>query len=216
MSTHFYVQMDSLKEIEAALGMTRDKSKLILKAAINNAAKQTNKSMVKETKKKYGYKRGGGSEDTVTNTVDKMKAANKVNKAKSGNLSASVEVKGPVNELLGFHVTPSLYVPGGGYPEWYKAKVLRNGKLHKVALRPNAGGDKYKGFIIQYKSGHYALAQRVPGKRMKNNPRKEAVKSLLSISTPKAEETVYKEEIDADMYDILQKNIQEQIQRFLG
>lgn len=213
MSTHFYVQMDSLKEIEAALGMTRDKSKLILKAAINNAAKQTEKGMAEGTKKKYHY---GGRTGGASNTIADIKKANTVRKAKVSDLAAAVEAKGPVNELLGFHVTPSLYVPGGGYPEWYKAKVLRNGKLHKVALRPNAGGDKYKGFIIQYKSGHYALAQRVPGKRMKSDPRKEAVKSLLSISTPKAEETVYKEEIDADMYDILQKNIQEQIQRFLG
>ena len=50
---------------------------------------------------------------------------------------------------------------------------------------------------------------------MEKDPRKEAVKSLLSISTPKAEETVYKEEIDPDMYDILQRNIREQIQKFL-
>lgn len=215
MSTHFYVQMDSLKEIEAALGMARDKSRLILKAAINNTAKQTNRSMVKGTKRKYSYKRGAGSEDSVTNTVGDMKAANKVKKAKSGDLSASVEVKGPINELLGFHVAPALYVPGGGYPEWYKARVLKKGRTQKIALRPNAGGDKYKAFIIQYKSGHYALAQRIPGQRMEKDPRKEAVKSLLSISTPKAEETVYKEEIDPDMYDILQRNIREQIQKFL-
>lgn len=213
MRTHFYVEMDNLAEIEAALGMAKDKSKMILKAAINNAAKQTSQKMVAGTKAKYHY---GGRAGGVTNSVSDLKKANTVKKAKSGNLSATIEVKGPVNELLGFHVTPRLYVPGGGYPKWYKARVLRNAGLKKVALRPNASGDKYKGFLILYHSGHYALAQRVPGSRMKSDPRKEAVKSLLSISTPKAEETVYREEIDADMYDILQRNIQEQMQQVLG
>ena len=50
---------------------------------------------------------------------------------------------------------------------------------------------------------------------MKSKPWKEAVKSLLSISTPKMEEKVYDEKISSDMYDVLQKNIQEQILRYM-
>lgn len=208
MRTHFYVDMDNLTEIEAALGKARDKSKVILKAAINNAAKQTENSMVDKAKAKYRYKKGNKGD---------IREANTVKKANVGKLEATVEAKGSVNELLDFHVQPSTYFPGGkGAPEWVKARALRASKLAKVALCPTASKDKYKGFVIRYHSGHFALAQRIPGKRMRSKPYKEAVKSLLSISTPKMEEMAYRVEIEEDMHDILQRNIQEQIQRFLG
>ncbi|MCM1189806.1 MAG: hypothetical protein NC541_10990 [bacterium] len=213
MITHFYVDMDNLTEIEAALGMAKDKSKVVLRAAINSVAKQTEKQMYSDTKKKYRYQQGdaGG----IANTVADLKKANRIEKAKAGRLSAAVKVTGRVNELLGFHVDPLVYVPGGGpWPEYYKARATRTGKLQKVVLRPGAS-DEYKGFIIRYKSGHMALAQRVPGKRMKSNPHKEAVKSLLSISAPKAEEIVYREKVEKDMYELLEKSIEEQIHRFL-
>lgn len=204
---NFFVDMDGLEEIEAALGMAKDKSKVILKAAINNTAKQTENSMVDKAKAKYRYKKGRKGDIREVNTIKK---------AKAGHMEASVEASGPVNELLDFHVQPATYFPGGrGAPRWVMARALRNSKLSKVALRPNAVGDKYKGFVIRYRSGHYALAQRVPGKKMKSNPVKEAVKSLLSVSTPKMEEKVYHAEIEDGMYDILQRNIQEQMQRFL-
>lgn len=221
MRRMFYVDMDNLTEIEAALGMAKDKSKMVLKAAINNTVKQMEKEMVEGTRGRYRYK--NGSAGGVANTVGDLKKANHVDKAKTSSLSATVTVKGAVTELLGFQVSPMAYVPGGGpWPDHYKAAALRAGKLKKIALRPGAD-DEYKAFIIRYtnrsKTGgtshHYALAQRVPGKRMKSNPHKEAVKSLLSLSAPKAEEMVYKEKMEEDMYDILVKNIQEQIQRFV-
>ena len=221
VKTGFYVDMDDLREIEAALGMTKDKSKMVLRAAINSVAKQTEKRMVDETKRTYKYKRGAS--DGFANTVEDLRKSNKVERAKTGNMVAAVVVKGAVNELLGFEVSPMLYVPGGGYPEWYKARTRRDGRMQKIALRPGASGDQYKGFIIRYTnhsrngetSQHYALAQRVPGKKMKANPHKEAVKSLLSISAPKAEEIVYREEIEDDMYEILERSIEEQIHRFV-
>lgn len=207
MGKLFYVDMDDLTKIEAALDMARDKSRMVLKAAINNAAKQTEGSMVDKARDKYRYKKG---------TKGDIREANSIKKAKAGDLAATIEAKGDVNEFLDFHVRPSTYFPGGkGAPSWVKARVLRNGDFHKIALRPGADGDKYKGFVIKYRSGHLALAQRVPGKRMESKPDKEFVKSLLSVSTPKMEETVYREEIDDDMYDILMKNIEEQMKRYI-
>ncbi len=220
MRTHFYVDMDDLTEIETALGMAKDKSKIVLKAAINNVAKRTEKRMVDETKKTYRYKQG--ESNGIANTVSDLKESNKVEKAKTGSMVAAVVVKGAVNELLGFDASPMLYVPGGGYPEGYKARARRDGKMKNIALRPGAS-DQYKGFIIRYTnhsrdgktSHHYALAQRIPGKKMKSNPHKEAVKSLLSISAPKAEEIVYRKEIKDDMHEILERSIEEQIHRFV-
>ena len=214
MKAHFYVEAANLKDIEAALGETKDKAKAVLKAAINNAAKQIDKQMINETKKTYRYPRGQSG--SVANTVEELKRANTLKKAKVKDLSAAVVVKGATSELLGFRVSPTLYVPGGGSPEWYKASVRRGESMKRVALRPGAAGDKYKAFIVRYKSGHYALAQRVPGKRMKSNPHKEAIKSLLSISAPKAEEIAYRDGIEDDVHDILQRSIQEQMRRLTG
>ena len=203
---HFQVEMQDLTEIESALGMTKDKSKMVLRTAINNAAKQTENRMVTEAKTKYRYKNA---------TKADIRKANDTKKAKVSNMAATITATGPTNELLDFRVKPSTYYPGGkGAPKMVYAKTLKSGSFKPVVLRPGAVGDQYKGFVVQYESGHYALAQRVPGSHMKKKPWKEALKSLLSLSAPKMEEKVYDDSISDDMNDILMKNIQEQILRY--
>ncbi len=200
---HIQVEMEDLLKIESKLNMSRDKSKLILRNAINNTAKQTEKRMADGAKARYRYKKD-------------IRKANSIEKTNTKKLSATIRAKGAVNELLDFYVQPSTYYPGGrGAPKWVKARVLRGAKLSRIALRPEAHRDKYKGFVVKYPTGHMALAQRVPGKYMKSKPKKELLRSLISISTPKMEETVYKEEIAEEMYDLLEKNIEEQMKRFL-
>lgn len=204
---HFQVEMQDLTQIEAALGMMKDKSKMVLRTAINNAAKQTENSMVDGAKSRFRYKSG---------TKGDIRAANKITKAKTSALYAMVEAQGPVNELLDFMVRPSTYFRGGrGAPKWVKVRARRDSSLAKLALRPGASGDQYKGFVIRYRNGHLAIAQRVPGKRMRSNYRKEAVKSLYSSSTPKMEEIAYNEDVSGKVNDMLHRNIQEQIQRLL-
>lgn len=202
----FYVEMEDLTRIEAALGMAKDKSVMVLRTAINNTAKQTEDRMVTEAKTRYRYKRA---------TKGDIRQSNVIRKARAGSMEAEIKAAGTNNELLDFRVRPSTYFPGGrGAPRMVYAKALNGGSFKPVVLRPGAAGDKYKGFAIRYRNGHEALAQRVPGKRMKSKPWKEAVKSLLSLSTPKMEEVVYNEKISGDMYDTLQRNIQEQILRY--
>lgn len=207
MRKAFFVELDGLKEIENALGMARDKSKMVLRTAINNVAKQTEKTMVEGTDKRYQY--GGKGKSTI-------RKANKVKKAKTSALEATVTAKGGTNDLLDFHVVPRKYYPGGkGAPKWVKANVLRDNAAKRLSFYNDSAGDPHKAFVVRYKSGHLAVAERVPGKMMRSNPHKQAIRSLYSIATPKAEETVYREELEGDMYDLLQKSIQEQIQRFI-
>ena len=180
---------------------------MVLRSAINNAAKQTEDRMVTEAKTRYRYKRA---------TKGDIREANEIKKARTSNMEAVIKATGATNELLDFRVKPSTYFPGGvGAPRMVYAKTLKDSSFKPVVLKLGATGDKYKGFVIQYQNGHRALAQRVPGKKMKSKPWKEAVKSLLSLSTPKMEEKVYDEKISSDMYDVLQKNIQEQILRYM-
>ena len=207
---HFHVEMEGLHEIEEALGMAKDKSKVVLKAAINNAAKEVERRMSNEAKKKYRFESG---------KVADIRAANDTKKASASNLRAVIEVKSKIKEPKNFVLIPDTYFPGGvGAPKWVKAKNLRNGKLHKLALRPKDSGDKYKAFVVKYRNpggrDHVALATRVPGSRMRDK-NKEALRTLYSPSIPKMEEVVYMDEVHDDANDILMNSIQEQIHRFV-
>lgn len=204
---YFQVEMDDLREIEQALGMVKDKSKQVLKTAINNTARQTMNLMVTESARRY----------QITQRVQVKKTLSLDKKATASSLEAIVTSKGRVNELYNFKVNPRVYVRGGGVPGGYKGKVLRVGSSgKKLELKPG-DGDSYKAFVVRYKSGHITVGQRVPGKRMKSDPTKEAVKTLLSPSVPNMlgyEKGVFKV-LKPKMYDLLQKNIQTQIIRYL-
>lgn len=199
-----YVEMEGLHELESDLGMLRDKSNLVLKAAINNTAKIVSGEMVEGAHKKYDYKKAS------------IKKANSIKKATVRKPESVISAVGPTNDMLSFRVRPSTYFPGSrGAPSWIKARVKRSQPFEKIALRPEAPNDKYKAFVVRYKSGHYALAQRVPGEKMKSKPWKEAVKSLLSLSTPKMEAIAYDENLEGNVDDILEGEIERQIQRFM-
>ena len=213
---HFHVDMQDLTEIEAALGMVKDKSTMVLRSAINDTAKQIEKRMSRDAKSKYKYKSG---------RVADIRAFNKIKKATAGNMTAMIESVGTANDLLDFVVKPSDYFPGGkGAPTWIKARGKRNGRFTRLARNPSAAGDKYKGFVVKFDSGHLAVVERVPGKYMRQKhvnrkyggQKKEALEALYSIATPKMEEVVYRDNIADDMYDILQENIQKQMLRYLG
>ena len=207
--------MDDLREIEQALGMVKDKSKQVLKTAINNTARQTMNLMVSESAKRY----------QITQRVQVKKTLSLDKKATVSSLEAIVTSKGRVNELYNFKVNPRVYVRGGGVPGGYKGKVLRVGSSgKKLELKSGGDGDTYKAFIVQYKNGkdnndkgHITVAQRVPGTRSKKDPNKEAIKTLYSPSVPNMlgyEKGVFKV-LKPKMYDLLQKNIQTQIIRYL-
>ena len=202
----YVVRMDGLEEIERALGMVKDKSKYVLRAAINETAKEVEKKMVAEAKNRYDVKGGKRS----------FKQINKIKKARVSNLVAIIEARDKSSELVDYKVSPPTYFPGSkGAPKWISAKVLRQNRLRHMALLPGNSGDKYKGFVVRYKSGHIAFANRVPGSTMREK-NKEKIESLYSMPKPNAEGVAYGLEVDPDVYDILARNIQQQIDRFLG
>lgn len=203
---HFQVEMEDLTRIESALGMMKDKSKMVLRTAINNTAKQTVVMLADEANRQYYITKG------------KVKKTITTKKATTGNLVAIITSAEPVNELYDFKVNPRTYIRGGGVPGGYKGNVRRGNTAAKLILKPGAAGDQYKAFVVKYQSGHITVGQRVPGKSMKSKPEKEFVKTLLSPSTPNMlgyEQGVYGV-VEPKMYDMLQSNIQAQIQRYLG
>jgi len=204
---HYVINMDGLAEIEAALGKSKDKSKMALRTAINNAAKEVEKRMAKEAGQRYARHEGG---------MRPYREINSIKKAKVGKLEAIIEAKDRASDLYDYKLSSRTYFPGSvGAPNWIKAKQMKSAKMQKMALR-KTGRDKYKAFVVRYQNGHIALAERIPGTHMKGRPEKEAIRSLYATSKPKAEEVVFKRDIDDEVQDILARNIEAQIYRYMG
>lgn len=201
----YQVEMQDLMEIESALGMFKDKSKMVLRSSLNETAKSVRMLLADEAAKTYVMKRS------------KFLKHMEIDKAKVSTLVATVHSSGRVNELYDFKVSPYKFQPHNKPPH-HKGKVMINNQLSKLILKPGVAGDQYKAFVVRYRSGHITIGQRVPGKRMKSKPEKEFVKTLLSPSIPKMlgnDEEVYGV-VRPQIEDILIGHIQTQIKKYLG
>ena len=206
-----YVSMDSLKEVEAGLNMTKDKSKLVLRTAINETAKETMRLLVDETSERYYIKK-----------KDVRKTA-KLQKATTGFMMAFAQFRGPIGELYDFRVLPRAYNPKARPKAGHKGNVDRENAPKYLRRMPNATRrngkkDQYKAFVVRYRSGHITVAQRIPGKPMKSKPWKEAIKTLYAPSVAnlmgweKGVYAKYEDEISA----MLAENIRKTAERMLN
>lgn len=204
---HVLVNMDDLTRIERDFGMRRDKTNLVLRAAINNTAKDVKHKMAKGAGQRYALNTRG---------MEPYKSITKITKATTKTLEAFVIAKDGPQDLYEYKLNDRTYYPGSkGAPRWIKAKQMRSGSLKNLAVIQGAAGDKHKAFVVKYHSGHLAIAERIPGTHMKGSPEKEAIRSLYATSKPKAEEIIYDREVAVGVQDLLQRNIQIQTQRFL-
>lgn len=208
---YYHVNMTSLRAVEDALNQTRDKSKMALKAAINSAAVDISKRMIKGVKAEYQLAQGQKSQ------VNKK---TKVHKARTANLKAVIEVSSTIGELYNFQVSPRTrfkgnYHGGDGAPSWIRGKVKRAASLQRIAARPGASGDKFKGFVTTFDSGHTTMVERVPGTRSNSDPKHEKIRTLYSNSITKMEEMIYRRELQGQVEDILANEIRKQVERML-
>ncbi len=215
----YHVDMPSLVEIERSLGMQKDKSKLVLRTAINKTAQKVPDMLVKQAAREYYIRKPSALKKTL-----------KVQKATTKTLTAVVQSSGRVSELYDFSVVPRALRTKNRPPGGHKGQVLREGS-GKTVVYPSItkGGpftkrsDPHKAFVVKYKSGHITVAQRIPG-TVRGTPRKdhpegeEAIKNRFSLSIPKmlgSEERVYSV-VGPQIEERLQQNIQEQMLRYLG
>ena len=208
----YTVSIEGLAELEMDLEMSKDKTKNILRAAINNTAKKVENQMTKEAGKRYTLEGGWKS----------YRKVNKIEKARVNKLYATITASSRPADTYRFTVSPKTYFRGGvGAPDkvnsFIKAKTLKGARLAKMARAPGAmpRSKKYKAFVVKYQNGHMAFAERVPGKAMKGNPHKEALQSLYGTTEAKGEEVVFKTKIDSTVYQTLSDQIRLQIPKFV-
>lgn len=216
---HLDVNMDDLSTIERDLGKMKDKSTMVLRSAINEAAKDLNKRLLKEEKQDYAFR-----EKSALNAIHR----GNITKARTSRMWATITIKSQIGELYQFNTSPlRVAVPKGqpyNPPAWYKARVKRSNRQTRLALfdtgvmHPNSrrGGDRYKAFVVRYKSGHLAVAQRQPGTHMESDPRKEAIKTLFAPSVAVMGAQMYRKYEEANAEQLLAGHIQKQIQRYLS
>lgn len=215
---HVMVEMQDLQRIEAALGMVKDKSKTVLRAAVNNTAKRSVEMLVEEARKEYIMRRPAHVRKTM-----------EIKRATTSNLTAMVTSRGRVNELYDYSVNPSSYVTTDRPKRGHKGHELRatRGKTIQYGAITRTGQftktkDKHKAFITEYQSGHITLAQRVPGTRRRSkrpsHPKgEEKIKNIKATSIPVMlgnENGVYGT-VAPKIQEELEQQIEQQILRLL-
>lgn len=193
-----------VKEIEHKLGRLKAETQKVLAKAVNVTAKQARKELQTEAKKTYTVK------------ASKFNKAMKIKNATKSRQEATIIAKGSTMPLSDFKITPKAPVQNG--TDAASAKVLKANKIKSLVL---GGGEKsgkdLKAFVAKFASGHVAVVQRVPGKKMKSK-NKEALKEFYSVSIPKMignEKRVYGK-VKPVISNNLKANIDIQIKKVIG
>lgn len=163
----------------------------ILKNAINSTARKVRKQLVKDAKGEYAIK------DTKA-LKDESQGGPKVLTATTANMSAAIQSRGPMQDIMAFMTRPNTKTGAAA------AQVLASG-----GMKPLEMGD-LKAFVTKFASGHVAIVQRKGAERL-------PVKKLLSPAVPfmLGNETV-RNKAEVLAYEILQDEIDKRIQKVLG
>lgn len=153
------IEIDGLDTVARALGNLQGKSPAAVKAAVNQTARQARKLMIAAAKARYVVNAAGARH---------LKDLKQTGKATNTNLAAKLFISKMRNDLGYFENDPTQAYTGGDVfrhsPSFYKARVLASS-----SLKPLPGkGNLSKGFLMEFKSGHVGMVQRVIGSSSKN------------------------------------------------
>ena len=163
----------------------------ILKNAINSTARKVRKQLVKDAKGEYAVK-------NTKALKDESQGGPKVLTATTANMSAAIQSRGPMQDIMAFMTRPNTKTGAAA------AQVLASGGMKPLEM----GG--LKAFVTKFASGHVAIVQRKGAERL-------PVKKLLSPAVPLmlGNETV-RNQAEVLAYEILQGEIDKRIQKVLG
>lgn len=153
------IEIDGLDTVARALGDLQGRSPAAVKVAVNQTAREARKLMIAAAKARYAVNAAG--QRHLNDLKQKKKASNT-------DLAATLFISKMRNDLGYFDNDPTETYTGGDVfahsPSFYKARVLLSS-----SLKPLPGkGNLSKGFLMEFKSGHIGMVQRVIGSRSKN------------------------------------------------
>ena len=163
------VQQSTLDDIEKKLkGLKNPKS--VVKTAVNNTAKKARTLLSQKASKSYAGK--VAKKGTIM-------SASEISKASTSSQTAIIKFKSSVHEIKEFHVS-SLNIS----KTTYRKNGKRGGRKVKGNVLKGSSKALENAFVVQFKNGHVSVVSRVPGSKMKSNPKKEKLRKLLSPSYP--------------------------------
>ncbi len=141
------IEVDGLDDVSAVLGDLRKK------VAINATARQARKLMIAEAKARYAVNSAGKRH--LSDLVQRKKASN-------SSLSAELRIASYRNDLGYFQTRPNRPFMGHDVaqaPEYFTARVLKTSPMKPLTGK----GRLSKGFLVEFKSGHVGMVQRIVG-----------------------------------------------------
>ncbi len=183
-----------------------DYAKEVMRKAIRETAKVTKEALHSETKALYTIKGSALKKSDI-----------KVTNPTKNRLRAMLEVEGKPLSLKASYRNRK-----NGKRKGASAMIKAGGKMQELKIE--SGGHTYKAFVATITnvskdgetSEHVGIFQRVPGKRMKKNPRKEAIKQIYAPAKSKAAEGAYRERVDADVKTELSYRLHKHINAMMG
>ena len=193
-----------LRRIEASLGELSSKAPTVLTKALNSTARAVRKQLSKDMKQRYQLTKDKGR-------LNATKAA-KIKNATRSSMTATIRSTGQKNDLMDFFVNPTAVLHGKGDVA-YLAGVLKSSRKHLTGT-----GGTSKPFVVQFQSGHIAIVERVIGKPMVRNPKKEFLQKLLSPAVPhmmfrEEEREIAVDIVDEKLSDMIDMHVQKTLAR---
>lgn len=202
------LQEDVIAKIEKDLEGVEN-PRFAIKEVLNNTAKNALELIASQTKDVYSY-RGN------------VKKSAKVRKATVKANETEIVFKSPVHEPRDFKVSPAQTANNISKAKYTKTGKRTKGRTVKMKVLASSGmkpleGRTGKAFIVQFKSGHVAVVSRDPQKKMRKNPKKAALRKILSPSIPimAGNEKVYDAKL-SEIYEIMDQQTKAVISKILG
>lgn len=202
-------------EVRKALGDLSSKTPAVIKVAVNRTAREARKLMIKSAKNRYALSAKGR---------EKIKGLKQKGKATNTNPTAELYIGGDFglrNDLAYFRTYPKEPLMGGNWrnaPKYFRAHVLKSTTMKNLTGKGNLS----KGFLVEFKSTHVGMVQRVAGTKgpkytEKKKKRWQPNNKLQTMGSPSAvamHNTVWKD-VEPDVETILEESLERRIQQIL-
>lgn len=217
------IGLEGLDTVSAALGELRKKTPAAAKVAINTTARQARKLMIASAKARYAVNAAGQRH------LKDLKMSGKGHPATNSNLEAVLYISKMRNDLGYFQHRPTETFTGLDVlrfaPSVVKARVLKESSMEPLTGTAHLS----KGFLVEFKSGHVGMVQRVIGSSSHNTVTQKSgaprwrnaagnVEKLQTMGSPSATamHNVVWPMVEPEVEDLLQENLQTQVERIIA
>lgn len=217
------IGLEGLDDVAAALGNLRKKTPAAAKVAINTTARQARQLMIARARARYAVNAAGQRH------LKDLKMTGKGHPATNSNLEAVLYISKMRNDLGYFQHRPTQTFTGLDVlrfaPSVVKARVLKESNMEPLTGTAHLS----KGFLVEFRSGHVGMVQRVIGSSSSNTVTQKSgaprwrnaagnVEKLQTMGSPSATamHNVVWPYVEPEVEDLLHTNLQAQVERIIA